>query len=169
MSDVRDYNKDIEIDENDLEGEWLVHPAIVMYYNKAFADAQYNRDKLKIKLDQESAKLDSDVRKNWKDLNFDSKPTENAIRSYILLHPNYRKAEIKHLKAIREVVMLTGVRNSFEHRKKALENIVSLRITGFHSEPRNKVKQINHNVRGGHGKKTQGLNRNRAGSRKPKK
>ena len=169
MSDVRDYNKDIEIDENDLEAVWLEHPAIVMYYNKALADAQYNKDKLKIKLDQESAKLDADVRKNWKELNFDSKPTENAIRSWIILHPTYRKAELRHLKAIHEVNNLTGVRSSFEHRKKALENIVSLRITGFHSEPRNKVKQINHNARGGHGEKTQGLNRNRAGSRKPKK
>lgn len=144
MSD-RDYNKDIQIDENDLENEWIEHPSIVLYYNEAFSDAQYNRDKLKIKLDQTSAKLDSAVRKDWAKYGFESKPTETALRNYILLHPDYRKDELEHLKSVREVTLLTGVRSSFEHRKKALENIVSLRISGFHSEPRNKEKKIHDN------------------------
>jgi len=131
-----DYDKDIEIDENDLEGEWVEHSTKVLHYQSAYADALHNRDLKKVTLDQDYAKLDSEIRKDWQK-HFDSKPTEVAIKNYIILHPTYVKTERELMDLSHQVNLLLGVKNSFEHRKSALQSIVSLKISGFHSEPRN--------------------------------
>jgi hypothetical protein len=139
MQRERNYLKDIEIDENDLEKEWVEHPSNVMHYHDVFADAQYNRDILKTKLEKVSARLDLEVRKDWSK-HFDSKPTEAAIKSYLILHKDYCEAEETYLEAVKVMTSITGVKSAFEHKKTALQNIVSLRVMGYHSEPRNLIR-----------------------------
>jgi hypothetical protein len=131
----RDYSKDIEINENDLEAEWLEQPSLMLYYSERYAEAIHKRDMRKIRLDYVFADIDSDIRKNW-NKHFDSKPTEVALKNYITKDARYRKAEKLHINAVRDVNILAGVKTSFDHRKRALENLVSLRISGFHSEPK---------------------------------
>ena len=38
--------------------------------------------------------------------------------------------------AAKNANILLSAKTAFDHRKRALENLVSLRIAGFHSEPR---------------------------------
>lgn len=144
----RDYRKDIVIDESNLEKEWIEHPSLVLYYNELWVAAVFERDKKKIELETIAAQLDSKIRKNWERY-FDSKPTEVAIKNYITSDPKYKKKERELLEAVKQANLMTGVKNSFEHRKNALQNIVSLRISGFHSEPRNVRKDLNRKMRSG--------------------
>ena len=148
----RDYKKDIRINEHDLMTEWMEQPSLYLYYSDMFAAAVYERDRLKLKLEYMISKIDSEIRANCKKFGFESRPTETAIKNAILTDPRCKKADLKHLKAARQTNLLLGVKISFEHRKKALENAVSLQITGYHSEPRNKLKDIFEKKHSGHNK-----------------
>jgi len=143
MPEMRNYNLDIEVDENDLEGEWITHPSVFMHYTKLLADAIARRDDAKLKMEWIAANIDLDVRKHWQSkYDFASKPAEGAIKNTILTNRKYLKAYRKFNKCVKVVNSLTGVKTAFEHKKHALGNLVSLQISGFHSEPRNKVRDL---------------------------
>jgi len=137
----RDYKKDIKIDPEDLEGEWIEQGSLFLYYAEAHADALHARDMSKSKLDLTYAKLYSDIKKNW-EKHFDAKPTEPAIKEFILNTPTYQRVERKLIDDSREANIMLAAKTAFDHRKRALENLVSMRISGFHSEPRRKTRTI---------------------------
>ncbi|RLD78262.1 MAG: hypothetical protein DRJ07_13455 [Bacteroidetes bacterium] len=137
-----DYVKDIRINEHDLESEWINQPSLMMQYNELYAVAVFERDSLKVKLDYTAAKLDSEIRKDYSKFGFESKPTEAAIKSAILFQKQYVRTMKKTLLAAKQANLMAGVRTSMDHRKKALENLVTLKVTGFYSEPRNKTKDL---------------------------
>lgn len=138
---MRDYKQDISIDTNDLESEWIEQPSLFLYYAEAHAEAIHLRDTQKSKLDLVYSEMYSDIKKNWEDY-FENKPTEPAIKEYIHKDKKYRKAEKNLIEATKDVNILLATKTAFDHRKKALENLVSLRISGFHSEPKNKKRNI---------------------------
>lgn len=137
-----DYAKDIKIDPHNLEEMWLHQPSLMMEYNDLYAVAVFERDELKVKLEYTTAKLDSEIRKDYKKFDFASKPTESAIKNTIVFQKQYVSVVKKMLLAAKQANLMAGVRTSFEHRKKALENLVTLKVTGFYSEPRNKTKDL---------------------------
>jgi len=164
----RDYNKDISVDINDLEAEWIEQPSLFLHYAEAHADAIHERDIQKSKMEYTYAKMYSMIKKNWEKF-FDIKPTEPAIKEFITSHKKYKKAERAFINSTRDVNVLLSAKNAFEHRKRALENLVSLRITGYHSEPKNKYSQLKE--KGGRRAQKERLNKNgsRAKSRLTKK
>lgn len=141
----RDYQKDVKINEHELEKEWTEQPSLYMYYAEAHAEAIYQKDLAKSRLDLFYAKMYGSIKKSWEKY-FDTKPTEPAIKEYILQHSGYKEKEQTLIDLTRDVNILSAAKTSMEHRKKALENLVSLKITGFYAEPSaNKI--INKNTR----------------------
>lgn len=136
----RNYKEDIKIDLSNLEDEWILQPSLYLTYSELHADAIAKRDNAKLKLEYVHAKIDSDIRKNLKKYGFTSKPTEAAIKSAIILDKKHKKAEKTLINANKEVNVLNAVKLSFEHRKAALQNVVSLKVMGLSSEPRNLVQ-----------------------------
>jgi len=136
-----DYAKEILIDPCNLENEWLTQPSYYLYYSESHAEAIYQKDLKKSELDYTHSILYDEVKKDWKK-HFDSKPTEAAIKEWITRNPKYREAELTFIKATRNANIFLNVKTSFDHRKLALSNLVSLKISGFYSEPKNKVRQI---------------------------
>lgn len=130
----RDFKEDVKIDPNNLEKEWLEQPSLYVYYAEAHADALHQRDLAKSRMDYTYSKLYSKVKKDW-DKHFDSKPTESALKEYILKNATFKKAEKVLINAARDANILAGAKTAMDHRKRALENLVSLRISGFHSDP----------------------------------
>lgn len=159
-----DYKKDITIDEYNLEAEWLEQPSLFLYYAEAHATALHERDMAKSRLDLQYAKAYSSIKKNWEKY-FDAKPTEPAIKEYILKSPSYQKAERALINSAKNANIMLAAKTAFDHRKRALENLVSLKIAGFHSEPRNKTKKPRES--GGHKAHKEALNESgtRASSR----
>lgn len=141
MNDDRDYAEEVKINAADLESEWLEQGSYYLHYGEGHANAIFDKDISKSELDYVHSVLYDEVKTDWKK-HFDTKPTEVAIKEWITRNPRHRKAELAFIKATRDANVLLNVKNSFEHRKKALENLVSLKITGMYSEPTNKVRQI---------------------------
>jgi len=151
----RDYHKDIEIDINNLEGEWIEQGSRYLYYAEALADAMDTRDRSKQNMEVVSARVDLLLRKSWNEKYPDLKMTEASIKSTILLDAHYKKALDLYNKAHHNVNLLAAAKSAFEHRKKALENLVSLHITGFHSSPKTPIQKQGGSI---HREHTQKLN-----------
>jgi len=141
MSELRDYKQDILINEHDLEQEWIEQASHFLYYAEAHADSLHEKDLKKSKLEYAYANMYSKIKVNW-EKHFDSKPTEPAIKEYILSRKQYKKAEREYIKACYDVNLMFAAKTAFEHRKLALSNLASLKIGGFYSEPRNKLQDI---------------------------
>jgi len=135
------YTEDIKINPDNLEELWIEQGSLFLKYAVAHADALHEKDNAKTALDYEYSKMYLDTKKNWEKY-FDSKPTEPAIKEHITAHPDYRKKEKYFINTAHRVNVMLAAKIAFEHRKKALENLVSLRITGFYSEPRRKQAEI---------------------------
>lgn len=133
----RNYKNDLQIDTSDLEGEWTEQPSHYMYYAEQHADAVLLKDRRKQRLEVVFAELDTEYRKKWERIS-DQKMTEQAIKSKIYTDDRYKKAQRLLNKATHDVNILASAKTAFEHRKKALENHVTLLVTGFHSEPKTK-------------------------------
>lgn len=136
-----DYNEAIKIHENDLENDWLEQASFYLYFAEAHANALHERDLAKARCDYTYAVMYSEIKKDWKKC-FDSKPTEPAIKEYIAKQKKYKVAERKYFDASKDANVLLGVKTAFEHRKLALSNLTSLKIGGFYSEPRNKMRDV---------------------------
>ena len=139
---MRDFKEDIKIDKNNLADEWIEHPSLYLYYSELWAEAIYIRDQLKSKLEYVYAKSDSYIRKNWKKY-YEKHPTEGAIKNWIIQSEKYRKVESELLEAQKNVNLLASIKSAFEHRKAALQNYVSLQISGFHSDPSSVKRNMN--------------------------
>lgn len=138
---MKDYNKDIKIDEHNLESEWIEQASHFLYYAEAHAEALHIKDLAKAKCDYVYAVLYSEIKKDWNKI-FDSKPTEPAIKEYIASHKKFKIAERKHINACKDANIMLAAKTAFEHRKAALSNLTSLKIGGFYAEPRNKAKDV---------------------------
>lgn len=141
-AEMRDFRQDIEINQDNLEEDWLTHPSLYLYYSDLYAEAIHKKDQAKLKLDLVTAKLDLDIRKNFKNYGFDSKPAEGGIKNTIIVQEETIKAQEELNKKTKILNSFNGVKTAFEHRKMALSNLVSLLIGGFYSEPRNQTKDI---------------------------
>ena len=140
----RSYKKDLEINTEDLENEWVTQPSNYMYYAEALADAIYERDQIKTEVEFVESQLDNDIVKTWEQ-HYTKFPSEQMRRNKIVLSEKYQKVIAKLDKANHNVNLLTGARNAFEHKKNALGNLVTMNVSGFHSEPKiNKTARRSH-------------------------
>ena len=140
-TDLSKYLQDLEINTNDLGEDITSQPSKVMEYGELYAEAVYQRDKVKERLEI----LESEI-ENWISLNWEMKwakfPSESLRRSYIVSQEKHQKAVDELAKSNYNVNLLAASKSAFEHRKKALEMYVSLLIGGFHSEV--KIKERVH-------------------------
>lgn len=132
---VRNASADIRIDKTVLEDECLEQPSLYMYYSEKYAEALETKETAKQRVELVYAQTESKIRKDWK-LYFEKQPTEPAIKGEVLQDPYYRKAQNLSNKANKTANVLKGIVTSFDHRKKALENVISLRVTGYYAEPK---------------------------------
>lgn len=133
--ETRNYKEDVKIDGDDLENEWIEQASLYLYYAEAHADSIQAKEKAKNDVDVAYAQLDSLIRKDW-EKHFEKHPSESAIQSWIIQQEKHKKVLDIFYKKSHTVNLMQAAKTAFDHRRKALENLVSLLITGFHSEPK---------------------------------
>ena len=123
-----------KIDRNNLVQEWNDHSEIYGEYARKLADAKFEYEKECAILEVMKADLDKKIRANPE--KYEIKLTENSIKNCItcdkkIIDQNKKILEIKHNTDILQAAIYT-----FEHRKKALENLVTLLLGNFYSMPK---------------------------------
>ena len=130
-----DYISDLAIDEDALDVEWLNQPQLFMKYSELLAHAKKILDKKKANLDVVRAVLSNKVRKKPKKYKIE-KVSEAAITSLVPQLAEYKKAMGGWIRVKHEVELLGGAVRSFDQRKKALENMVTLHGQKYFAGPR---------------------------------
>lgn len=120
------YEKDLQIDGQALDLEFLNQASLMMKYAKHSANKRKELEEAKQALDIAKAETDKKIRDKPSTFLSEGKVTETAVSNAILNHIDYQAAYTTYLEAKFEADMAQGAVNAFEHRKSALENLVRL-------------------------------------------
>jgi len=127
------YQEDLNIDQHQLELEWLSIAKQIMTYSEAFAQAIYDRNRAKESLDATKADLDSGIRMAASTAG--EKITEAVVSNRMQVKPTHIEALQNLHKADYVVDLLRGAVAAFQAKKSALENLVRLFGMKYYAEP----------------------------------
>ena len=129
------YTEILTIDENQLDKEWINQPNLVFKFSKKQASARKEMDAIKNEIEVVKADLDKQLRLAPEAFGI-LKVTESAISSAIVLQPQYQEVQNKLNNARYELDIYTAMVNALEHKKRALESLVSLHGQNYFSTPK---------------------------------
>lgn len=124
-----------DIDINRLDEEWVNQPKIFFRYASQLADARRSMEATKAEVDVTRAEVDLEIRGNPEHFGFE-KLTETLISNTIIQQSKYQDA----IKALRKrkhrVDIVQAAVTAFDHRKSALERLVSLHGQNYFATPK---------------------------------
>jgi len=129
-----DYNEDIKINREELDLEWLRQPELVGRYSRELAQAQLELDKLEEKISIITAEKELAIRTSPEKFGLE-KVTEGALKTILTADKELigLKETLNEKKF--EINILSAVLKSLEHKKKALENLVTLHGQNYFATP----------------------------------
>lgn len=133
MAEQLDYERDIRIEPHALDKEWLDAASVYMRYSRALADKRDELARAEQLADVERAEADKRARQRH--TGDEKKPTEAVINSEVLTDDKLKAAQDKLLDLKHEVDILQGAVRAFDHRKAALENLVTLHGQQYFAGP----------------------------------
>jgi hypothetical protein len=129
-----DFGKDMQIDPNGLDVEWLEQPGMLMRYSKIAADMRLEMDLEKENLELVKARLDSDIRQNPEEFGI-LKVTEAGIAATIPKQTKYQSAHEEYLNARHDYDIAMAAVRACDQRKSALEALTRLLGLEYFSAP----------------------------------
>lgn len=115
----------LEINELELEKEWMKQPDLAATWLKKLARAKRTLDVKRAKKELVEAQLDKKIRQDPEAFELE-KVTENAIGTAIILCKEYQDIAKEINEAQFKVNIIQGLCTAIEHRKRALEGMVEL-------------------------------------------
>lgn len=124
-----EYQKDLEIDEFNLDKEWLEQSNRYMKYAELCADAERDMNEIHEELKVTRSELVTECKEE------DPKATGPEIEAYYRTATSHKDLKDQFLTAQHNFrIMETAVR-AFYMRKVALENLVRLQLSSFYGDP----------------------------------
>jgi len=133
--EMKDSDSFLDIDENRLDEEWITQPKLYGHWAKHAALTRRKMDEAKSSLELVQAELDLEVRSNPEKFGI-AKITENVVKSFILQDTRYVGAQKKVNAARYDNEVAQAAVTALEHRKYALQNLVSLFLSSYYAEPK---------------------------------
>ena len=125
----------LQIDELRLDREWTRQPKLMWEFGERLADARRDHEAAKNVLEATAAEVDAEIRKDPKAFGLD-KVTEAVVKNAVVLCEDYETTQAEVLQAKHRVDVLAAIVNALEHKRRALENLVSLHGMSYFAEPR---------------------------------
>ena len=125
-----DYKKDLSIEPDALDIEWLEQPRLYMKWAEMSAKADDRAKLSKEALEVTDAKIDNEIRSSGE------KVTENQIKARIASDERHQKALQDYNDALYKSNLYSSAVKAMEHRKAALENMVRLMIGQYFAGPK---------------------------------
>lgn len=129
-----DVNGFFEVNQEELDKEWVQQPHNYYDYAVQLADAKLALEEHKSSLDVVRADCDLHIRANPEEYNLE-KVTEKVVESTILQQEDYSKALKRVQKAKYEVDLLAAAVQALDQKKHALQNLVSLHGQNYFASP----------------------------------
>lgn len=129
-----DYAKDVAVDPDNLDQEWVNHAATFMRYAEESAARARAVDYVKERLAVLEARLDKAIRERPSKYGLD-KVTDKAIERTIALDPEHQAMMKKLSNAKFKAELLNAAVRAMYIKKDALENLVRLHGQNYYSDP----------------------------------
>lgn len=131
---MNDAKSILEINEYELDVEWKNQPLAYYEFATKLADAKAKHDQAKSDLEVTKAKICLEIRQNPDAYQLD-KITESTVSHALLTESEHMTATNTVILARHKVDMLQAVVTALDHKKRALESLVSLHGQKYFSEP----------------------------------
>lgn len=128
------FEKDLQIDADNLDVEFLRQPSLYMQYAEESANAKDRLSRAKETLEVVRAETDFKVRDNPAAFGV-LKITEDAISAAILRSDEYKKANENYLSAKHAADLFQAAVIAMDQRKTSLEQLARLTIAGYCAMP----------------------------------
>lgn len=130
------YKDDVRINIDELDVELLRQASLFQYWGRQEAQALYEKDQVEETLSKCKARIELDIRKNQEKYGYTDKLTEGAVSCLLINQQEVVAATEASLKSRYKARILGIAVKSFEHKKKALEKLVELYISGYWATPK---------------------------------
>lgn len=134
-----DYGRDVLIDYNALDWEWLRQAELTLKYGEALAEARLATDQAKEAMDIEEAKAGGRAREHFSSKNI--KVTVDMVRDEVQLDDDRQEAAEKFNQARYQQGLVQAAFDAIQAKKSALENLVRLHGQQYFAGP-SEPKQI---------------------------
>jgi len=124
-----------EIDEHNLDKEWIKQPSLYFTWARKLADARLAVDEAKSELDVIKAEASRAIRDDPGEFGFE-KVSEAIVATAVNEHPDVMKGVQKLYDARHEHDVYQAAVFALEHRKRALEKLVDLHGQSYFSTPK---------------------------------
>ena len=129
MTEDFEFEKDTEINQNDLDAEWIRQPGLYGHWASKYADELKVKDRIWLQKKILKAKLYGKYRA---DLTVaDKAPTETRVDATVHADPEYEKISLELIDAEWRVNKCDAAKWSFEHKKKSLEQLSESRDRAY--------------------------------------
>lgn len=135
------YQRDVKIEHDSLDLEWIRHPHKYMSYAEAAAKANDLVRKKKNDLEIIDAKIDKEVRESM-----EGKITENAVKAKVIEDERHLKALIEYNDSLYQAELCASAVKAMEQKKAALQALVQLLSASYFAGPkvpRNLKEEVN--------------------------
>jgi len=136
---MKDDNIIFDIDPNTLDKEWVNQPKLYGLHAIQLADARKEFEEAKANLEIVEAELDKKIRIAPEKYGLE-KLTESAIKTCVVAHSKRKEANGVVIETRHAMDVLAALVAALDHRKRALEKLVDLRLADYFSEPKNKTR-----------------------------
>ena len=130
-------NTDFQIDQDNLDKEWEKQPSLYSKYARATADARREMDEAKSSLEVTKAERALYIRSNLVLYNL-TKITESQLSQMVEVEEDVKTAMSNLIEARHHYEVLQAAVGALDHKKKALESLVSLWLADYFATPRAK-------------------------------
>lgn len=122
------------IDKDNLDQMWVEQPQVYNEIAERVALEMSRRDEAKNELKDLEAQIDSELREDAEadfQKNGTKKPTETALKNMMREDKRWKKANETQLDLEKNVNLLQARQTAFQQRRYALENLVTLHVSGY--------------------------------------
>jgi hypothetical protein len=127
----------LELDSDRLDEQWLEQPRLYHKYARKLANAKQTLEECKARLELVKAELGREIRLNPLGFGLE-KITEAVVANTIIIQQGYKDAQEEYIAGKHRVDVVQAVVTTLDHRKRALEGLVTLHGQDYFSTPRAK-------------------------------
>lgn len=115
-----DYEQELQMDEATINEDLKNQPSLFAFYAVLAEKAHAELNESKLALEILEADIDARIRGAS-----EKKPTEKQIQQQILLDNDYQEARMDVIRATKQLGILKGIKDAFNHRKEAVIALAS--------------------------------------------
>jgi len=149
--DKKKIEEEIKINRFKLEEECEIQPSLYFEYSRRLSEMKSKRDKLNEGISYRSAVIELEFRTDpYRFISSDVKVTEGVVKSFLESNLELKRMRSELMEVLEELNELDSVCRSLEHRKSMLNDLVTLYLNNYYSDPSgrySKVDEIQSGVR----------------------